>query len=342
MSNQQVFDLSVRYAVFLQRLTNGQLRRILELVDDLNADLEVQVRRRLKRLSKRDLTALARGRTGSERLKELRAFFKVIEKEANNALREKVRSENVEVAKRLAKRNQAIAQQAVGITANLPTVKQLREAIDFQPFDGQVLREWTAEWSAARTQRVTRQLRIGIVNGEGVPTLMQRLTGTPANNFNDGVLEVSKRGAQAIVRTAANHARSSADVEFGRANEDNIDHLLRRAVLDQRTSNVCRINDGAEYSPDEAEGVLPAHPNCRTIFVTIWKGQGRPDDDDYFEWLDKQSLEIQEEALGKTRAKLFREGGLKGKQLVNEATGEAYTLEQLAEREAQAFDRISE
>ena len=56
----------------------------------------------------------------------------------------------------------------------------------------------------------------------------------------------------------------------------------------------------------------------------------------YQEWLGRQSVEFQEDVLGKTKAKLYRDGNLKLDKFVNRA-GDELTLSELAQREAQAF-----
>jgi hypothetical protein len=56
----------------------------------------------------------------------------------------------------------------------------------------------------------------------------------------------------------------------------------------------------------------------------------------YQEWLKKQSVERQNEVLGVTKAKLFREGGLPIDKFVS-PKGHVYTLDQLKERNAKQF-----
>lgn len=56
----------------------------------------------------------------------------------------------------------------------------------------------------------------------------------------------------------------------------------------------------------------------------------------YGEWLGKQSTEFQNDVLGVTKAKLFREGGLPLKRFVDRRGGEL-NLRQLAKNEASAF-----
>lgn len=56
----------------------------------------------------------------------------------------------------------------------------------------------------------------------------------------------------------------------------------------------------------------------------------------YSDWLKRQSVEFQNDVLGKTRATLFRKGGLKLEKFID-ARGKEIPLAQLANKEAQAF-----
>ena len=56
----------------------------------------------------------------------------------------------------------------------------------------------------------------------------------------------------------------------------------------------------------------------------------------YETFLRRQSVEFQEDVLGKTKARLFRRGDLSLDKFVNRR-GDELTLQELARREAQAF-----
>jgi hypothetical protein len=78
--------------------------------------------------------------------------------------------------------------------------------------------------------------------------------------------------------------------------------------------------------------------NCRslTAFVTI--DGPAPEKVTYNEWLRDQPIEDQEEVLGVTKAKLFRDGNLPMDRFVD-PKGHVYTLDELAKRESAAFKR---
>lgn len=61
-----------------------------------------------------------------------------------------------------------------------------------------------------------------------------------------------------------------------------------------------------------------------------------PGSTSYQQWLKRQSKEFQDDVLGKTRAKLFRDGGLQLDKFVNRA-GDQLNLKELAKKHAAAF-----
>lgn len=63
-----------------------------------------------------------------------------------------------------------------------------------------------------------------------------------------------------------------------------------------------------------------------------------PNSTSYSDWLPKQSNAFITDSLGKTKAKLFRDGGLKLDQFVDK-NYQPLTLKELAKREAEAFRR---
>jgi hypothetical protein len=62
--------------------------------------------------------------------------------------------------------------------------------------------------------------------------------------------------------------------------------------------------------------------------------QARPT---YNDWLKQQPASVQDDILGPTRGKLFREGGFTVDRFTDRS-GQEYTLDQLRQRDQEAFD----
>lgn len=84
--------------------------------------------------------------------------------------------------------------------------------------------------------------------------------------------------------------------------------------------------------PRGTKGAYDAFARARIREMT----QRIPGKTSYQKWLKTQSHEFQDDVLGKTKAKLFRDGGLTLDKFVNRQ-GDELTLAQLARREARAF-----
>ncbi|MCL2004823.1 MAG: hypothetical protein FWG73_01545 [Planctomycetaceae bacterium] len=78
-----------------------------------------------------------------------------------------------------------------------------------------------------------------------------------------------------------------------RANSEVIDGVQWLATLDHRTGLECGSYDGKRWSPNKLYEVkvLPAHPNCRCVFIPyidIGEGVPRPAEAENFDLLAKE------------------------------------------------------
>jgi SPP1 gp7 family putative phage head morphogenesis protein len=238
-----------------------------------------------------------------------------------------------------------------------PSPSQLWAAVNARPFQGRLLKDWYRELEASAQKRLRQAIQIGYTEGETIDQIVRRVRGTKARQFKDGILEISRRGAEALVRTAVNHTASAARNELYRANDSVIKGVQWVATLDSRTTILCASRDGTVYKVGEGPRP-PAHINCRSTTVPVlksWKEMGInlgeapegtrssldgqvPANINFDKWLRTRSVAFQEDVLGKTKAKLFRDGGLTLDRFVDRV-GAEYTLEQLRKREAGAFQR---
>lgn len=84
------------------------------------------------------------------------------------------------------------------------------------------------------------------------------------------------------------------------------------AVLDSRTTKLCRRLDGRRYPVGEGP-IPPLHPNCRSDrIVVLPKSLGGPafDPGSYTAWLRRQPSQVREALLGSRRSNKLNEGDL--------------------------------
>ena len=222
---------------------------------------------------------------------------------------------------------------------------------------GELLEPFMKDWARKEVKALNNIVRRGWAEGRTVPQLVREIRGTRARNFKDGVTAVSKRHAEAVVRTSIQQVASHSRQQVWENNDDLVKQYKWSSTLDSRTSTLCRSLDGRVF--DIGEGIVPpAHINCRSSTVAVLapefdfldkgrtrfargtEGRGVSADTTYYQWLKTQNKSVQELALGKERTKLFREGGLSAKRFGELQLSKNFspmTLEEMQKLEPAAF-----
>ncbi|MBX6365190.1 MAG: minor capsid protein [Gemmatimonadetes bacterium] len=235
-----------------------------------------------------------------------------------------------------------------------PNVNMMKAIIDEDPFQGEILAQWAKNQAAATVRRVRQQTQLGMVHEETIDQLVRRIRGKSdgKGGFMGGVLQTTTREAEAIVRTAVTHVATRAALDTYRANEDITKEWQFVATLDSRTTPICQSLDGKTFRYDDPSAPKPPrHFNCRSHAAPVvdWESLGIDPPDpgtraardpttgttvqvsatlDYEAWLKQQPASFQDEVLGPTRAKLFREGKVTLGDLVR-SDGTVVRLDQL-------------
>jgi SPP1 gp7 family putative phage head morphogenesis protein len=184
---------------------------------------------------------------------------------------------------------------------NMVSEKLVESIVSNDPFDGKILGEWLDEQKLATQIKVKQTIRLGVLNGLSTSKIVGALYAEPGNPFMG-----ARRNADVMVRTASAHVTSQASLKtFERVG---FGSYQLSAVLDSRTTPVCRALDGKVYKVNEkGRKVPPFHPGCRTVMIAITE-----DDpaftDGYEDWLSKQSAADQMSVLGKERYRLWKGG----------------------------------
>jgi SPP1 gp7 family putative phage head morphogenesis protein len=348
--NEELADAAVRHAIGLQRYTSGELQRMMALLNRVDADIAAV-------MQKYDPTDVA-PRYAEQRLEKMLIAIRELNAEVYDAFVKALSGDMRDLAAYEAAFQAKLIEQAIPVEFDVvkPPPAQVRAAALARPFQGRLLKEWGKDLEASAFAKVRDSIRIGFVEGETIDQLVRRIRGTRVNQFKDGILEINRRNAEALVRTAVSHTANSARQDVFEANDDIIKGVRWVATLDSRTSAVCRGRDGTVYPIDKGPRP-PAHWNCRSTTVPVlktWREMGIdadeanagtrasmngqvPASETYDSWLRKQPVEFQNEVLGATKAKLFR-AGLTMDRFVNRA-GDELTLDELRRKEADIFKR---
>ncbi|MEE7442678.1 minor capsid protein [Methylobacterium oryzae] len=335
--NEEVFDRFVRHMHMLERYKSGEVRRILKLLDKADRDLVETIAARLSSIEAGANLSAAE----TARLERLIAEIRKAKEALGAALYEtqlQQLEEFAQVQQEFAKGAIEVSAAKAGITVELerPSVSLLRAAITEKPFDGKLLEEWYATLTVTQTTNITAAIRKGIAEGQTTDQIIRRVRGSRALQYRDGVLQIGRNQAAAVVRTAIAHVANQASEALYAENEDIIQGVQWVSTLDSRTTAVCRARDGQVFKVGQGPRP-PAHPNCRSTtipYLGVIEGTRAsafgpvPRAETYQSWLRKQSKEFQEEVLGVEKARLFREEKYSLDRFVDE-TGKEYTLDQL-------------
>lgn len=350
-ANESLLDQTVAHQIGLSRLSTATVRKIIALINRTETDIVAQI-------IKSDISGSA-GSVGRKRLEKLLEALRVINAEAYAALIAELTTDLQELAVYEGEFQRRMIAGAVIVSVDVvtPTSSQLWAAVNARPFQGRFLKDWYAGLEEAAQARLRDAIRIGFTEGETIDQMVRRVRGTAALQYKDGILEVSRRGAEALVRTAVNHTANAARNHLYGQNTNLIKGVRWVATLDGRTTLICASRDGEVFPPDKGPRP-PAHINCRSTTVPVlksWKELGIklseapegtrasmdgqvPGKTTYDGWLRGRSKDFQDDVLGVTKAKLFRDGNLTLDRFVDRS-GAEYTLDELRRREAAAFEK---
>jgi len=344
-----LLDSTVRHQVYLERLKSEEVNQFAAFLRDIDASLR-------DRLTRNDLTDFNRDRM--ERLlgsveDSLTTIFDQHYNELAGHLTELGEYEAGFEAKSL--ENQL---SEAGFESVIPSPAQVRAAVFSNPLSvrgadgGKLLEPFIKDWMKSDVKRLSGAIRQGFFEGQTNFQIIQRLRGTKANGYRDGLLAEVDRHAGAIVRTAVQHTASNARMLTWQQN--GIDEYKWLSTLDGRTSTICRSLDQETFSIGKGP-VPPAHINCRSTMLAVLpskydyldKGATRASKDgpvrqslSYYDWLKQQPEVFQDDVLGKTRALIFRNGEISSEkfaQLQLDKNFKPLSLAEMRKKEPTAF-----
>ncbi len=209
-------------------------------------------------------------------------------------------------------------------------------------------------FTKTQVDRVVNVVRSG-TDGRPTSQIIKAITGTKKNKFTDGVMIGAKRSATTISKTAANHTSEQAKQAVYKDNQKAVIGYKLVAVLDSKTSQICRGLDGTEVKfSDSYQPHPPFHNNCRTTespllnpslaaISTEARSNDMPNGADfqstasqYYTRMKSQPAWYQDDVLGKTQGKIFRNSGLTPEEFRKATitkTGEPLNLSQMAEKD---------
>ncbi|MDH2578360.1 minor capsid protein [Acinetobacter baumannii] len=355
ITQQDLFNHLVQHQAYLYRLSSSEINSLLNQFNSLSNEMLSQLRDLLDELSEAEKSALMAGQYTTPALKEIRASIQAWQSSLLTTI-----PEAFTVSASALAVNEAIYQARVlGEKIKEPNAKTLYSKIKKQPMSGGVLLDYLFNKIAddAKT-RVEQVIRDGLSQSQTNQQIIQRIKGKKALNYQDGILEQSRSSISTMVRTARSHVSNQAMLDTYKLLD--VSYVKFVATLDSRTSKQCASLDGAVYKADEPHPTPPLHPNCRSIILPVTNKEGTTigkrsfnskvgdsgeistvDSNTSFKnWFDGQSLTFQEQWLGQSRYKLFKEGKYTLDKFVDPLTGQPFTLAELKKLDEEMFKRL--
>lgn len=349
---EDLLNTAVRHQVYLERLKSGQVGQFEAYLKRIDKSIR-------DRLTKADLTGYQRARL--EKLlgqvdKDLAAIYGEFQKQLDLDL-----SDLAEYEAGFEHRALTSLGREVGISGSftLPAAAQVVAAVKIRPLSvkgpdgGKLLDAFIGDWTRSERTRVIGAIRQGYFEGQTTQEVIRAIRGTRANRFNDGILAITNRNSEAVVRTSMQHVANGARMETWAANDELIDGYRWVSTLDGRTSVQCRSLDGQTFKLNKGP-VPPIHVRCRSTTIPEIKGVELGDttraskdgpvsaSDSYYDWLKNQPAAFQDDVIGPVRGKLLRDGGLSSKRFAELQLGKNFrpmTLEDMRKAEPLAFER---
>lgn len=331
MPTDPIVDASIRHAIDLERYKNGVVRRIISLLNAVDDDIILQIRTA-------ELTEFSQGRLlllEDQIQSMIAAGSNQLQQSLETDLRELVDAELDFHEQTMVAIGAAPVSVAAGIQINRLNADDVYAAAIGQPFRGRTMGEWFKSLEDAQRIRLLEQIRIGYSEGESLDQIIKRVQGTRAAQFADGVLEISRRDAETIVRTAVQYFSNFAlRKTMERAG---VEYRQWVSVLDSRTTAICRGRSNKVYKMGSGP-YPPAHPRCRSITVPLRSKEEVLQVPSYGDWLREQPRDVVIDILGSKKAKLFLDGNLSLDRFINRQ-GDELTLSELRKRYPRYWDR---
>lgn len=270
-ADSSIHDGVLTYTINLLRVAAGQRQKVLSMLEALESKLAADVQQVVGKSPQTiaRLQALLKQTTAS-----IQASYKAIQKQQQKAL--------TSVAKTTADHQAKIqnAELKVPLVSVGQTEKQLEAIAGKALVMGRYPSEWWKGQDKALRDKFAAEMRLGMLKGETVQQLVQRVRGTKAKGYTDGIMQVSKAQATSLVRTSVQTVANEARVASIRANPNINKAIQWVSTLDLRTSLICRALDNLRW---ELEGLKPlghgkvfpgpiAHWQCRSTQIGVTKG----------------------------------------------------------------------
>ena len=340
MISQYYYESTYRHQVYLERLKQGEIEKVLPFLDEWRTSI-------LTRLTEVEMTDLSRQRL-ELLLNAVEQDLSVINDNVYSTLNQSFNDLAVYEAQFEAN---LLSETLKDFDSVLPAPAQIHAAVFSSIMDlqgrsgGQMIEPFIRGWQQKEVEAYQGIIRRGFAEGQ---TNWQI-----AKQVKDEI-DTSKRNTATMVRTGVQHIANQARKKV--LQDNGVKKYQWVSTLDSRTSAFCQRVDNLIFEYGKGP-YPPVHPNCRSTtvpdfpkgFEFLREGETRASiagqvsgDLDYFDFLKTQSKQFQIDALGKTRAALFQNMSKeKFIKLSYNKRFEPLTIAEMKDKEPLIFQRLT-
>lgn len=288
ISDKLADDYTAR-AVNLERFTEHVRIRTLGYLERLEREIAAKIR-------EVDPTGPTLTRFRRQRLEKLLADVRVMIRTAYGAMRSASERETRPLIPQEARFVERSLNAA--ITADIVFVRFTPEMVasimNDTLIEGAPSREWWSRQSASLNRKFADEMRLGVLQGESLDTLIRRVRGTATGKrhvyyvgderkifveFAGGIMDTATRQAEALVRTSVQAISNETRLRSLKQNADIVRGVQTLVTLDNRTSTICIARSSAAWDAETGEsiggnfgkfpGPPPWHWQCRTTLAPL-------------------------------------------------------------------------
>ena len=246
-------------------------------------------------------------------------------------------------------------------TAAAPPVAKVEKAAYLNPLvintgaEAVMFERYISDWQPREINKVIGIIRGGFSTGMTTQQIVRDICGTKSSKYRDGALNKTRADIQGMVHTTVQHLASTSRNSFAQENDDLVIGMRDIATLDVKTSSQCKVRDQQVYlfsKYGKNHPSPPYHRRCRTAQVFEFSGEysflkegrkrpavfeGKAEQvggtRQYYDILKNQPAAVQDDALGKTKGKIFRNAGLTPEEFKQATVDQFYrelTLDEMA------------
>ncbi len=252
-------DTYATHTINILRVAAGLREEAISVLTDLEGELISKAANATTTSQKARLNALLTQTQGS-----ISAAYTVMQKNHLTGLRGLARLEGIHTKQALGK---AIGADVFTVATS---ANQLAAVADAAVVMGHSSAAWWGQQANAMQFSFAGQMRRGILSGEDTDTIISRIRGTKANGYTDGLMNVPRRQAEALVRSSAISTTNAARIKTLEGMDDVVKGIQWLSTLDGRTTQICmglsgkiwRLPDYAPIGHDKAWPGVTAHWQC--------------------------------------------------------------------------------